>query len=1132
MRKQRYYSFVALLVGLFLSCTEKEPSIPTPKLMFSEETDAGFDSITLSCAVSGNVSAERLIIEYSKDKSLASVQKKSLEKSGDSFTITITGLDIQTTYYYRYTVENKASVYTEDNIRQFKTLDYVVPEVTTVGVRDVSGTTATLEGKVDFACSKPILEQGFRISKDKDNYEVREADLGSFSLKVDGLEFETTYYYQAYAKTEIGIGYGEVKELKTCNAVSFKPVEVKNITATSAVVSGGVEDNGGIAIDSQGFRYSDGTSGDYTFVESTGEATLSNLKSDTSYRVWYYAKTIDGEFEGKKLEFSTSDGNISFGACLLTGKTADSITLSTTINGDGGGEIIRRGFVYDSKPAPTLEDYHILVSGTIGNMVGTISELTNNTVYHIRAFAENEVGVQYGSEVDISTMSGIAEMSETEVSEISADSAKLTSDIVSSNGTSVLSCGFCYNLSGTPTTSDMVIESSSVSESMSVLVNQLKVNTKYYVRSFAKTKYGTSYGPENNFKTKDGVVVFTNLSISEVNPESATANVTIFDNGGCPIDERGFCYSTEENPTVSSKTATSSSAESTYSSVLSSLSRSTKYYYRAYAKNRTGIFYSVQDVFTSTSGLATLGALSATTVESTLATLSCEVTSDGGATVSERGFCYATTPTPTVSSSKNAVSGTVGSMQGDITGLEPDTKYYVRAYATTQYGTVYSNEVQITTKLGLPKLYPVSVSDIQPTSATFSSEIAEDGDGYILEKGFCYSTSANPGKDDTIVYVNSNWDVTVTGLKQNTSYYVRSFATTQYGTAYSEQTSFTTTYNPVEFENISVLDIGITNLIVSCSVSDYGGNTIYDEGFCVSTSTNPTTFDSKYGNLGSKPSMIITSLNKDTKYYIRRYVINEVGTFYSDEVSANTYDVPDNSVLGVFSVSSSKKVVFSKSNMQHISATEIGFMPNQYSIYGESNMGRIYPTTPADLFHYTYVQSSTQQYPYNDDAAPAYSALGTGWSTLTVEEWTYLMENRANASSLVFYNVNIGGNNGVLLLPDIWPGSYLTIANNATISVQDFNTLEENGAVFIPYTGYIGLSVMSYYPYTKTYSIHKIGEEVIVLAYVDCLSSIGPGSIWNYCSFIKFKADGYVVDTVQNTSVGFDRAAVRLVHEL
>ena len=72
-------------------------------------------------------------------------------------------------------------------------------------------------------------------------------------------------------------------------------------------------------------------------------------------------------------------------------------------------------------------------------------------------------------------------------------------------------------------------------------------------------------------------------------------------------------------------------------------------------------------------------------------------TADGGATVTERGICYATASNPTTSSSK-VTSGTgTGSFTANMTGLSANTTYYVRAYAINSQGTAYGSEVSFTT---------------------------------------------------------------------------------------------------------------------------------------------------------------------------------------------------------------------------------------------------------------------------------------------------------------------------------------------------------------------------------------------------------------------------------------------------
>ena len=74
-----------------------------------------------------------------------------------------------------------------------------------------------------------------------------------------------------------------------------------------------------------------------------------------------------------------------------------------------------------------------------------------------------------------------------------------------------------------------------------------------------------------------------------------------------------------------------------------------------------------------------------------------ELTSHGGEESIVRGFVYATTSNPTILNEKVEVGSGTGSFSQTINGLTPNTKYYVRSYATNSAGTVYGNELFFTT---------------------------------------------------------------------------------------------------------------------------------------------------------------------------------------------------------------------------------------------------------------------------------------------------------------------------------------------------------------------------------------------------------------------------------------------------
>lgn len=65
---------------------------------------------------------------------------------------------------------------------------------------------------------------------------------------------------------------------------------------------------------------------------------------------------------------------------------------------------------------------------------------------------------------------------------------------------------------------------------------------------------------------------------------------------------------------------------------------------------------------------------------------------DGGSLITERGFCYSTTPSPTIANTTIISGSGSGSFTSNLTGLTPSTTYYLRAYATNSAGTGYGNE--------------------------------------------------------------------------------------------------------------------------------------------------------------------------------------------------------------------------------------------------------------------------------------------------------------------------------------------------------------------------------------------------------------------------------------------------------
>jgi hypothetical protein len=196
-----------------------------------------------------------------------------------------------------------------------------------------------------------------------------------------------------------------------------------------------------------------------------------------------------------------------------------------------------------------------------------------------------------------------------------------------------------------------------------------------------------------------GLPTVITLDVSNITAYSATCGGNVTDDGNTTVTERGVCWSTSHNPTVSNSHTTDGSGIGSFTSSITGLSANTTYYVRAYATNSAGTAYGEERTFT-TSASVSLPTVTTSSVSSiTLSTATCggNVTNDGNATVTARGVCWSTSHNPTVSNSHTTDGSGTGNFTSSITWLSANTTYYVRAYATNSVGTAYGNEVLFTT---------------------------------------------------------------------------------------------------------------------------------------------------------------------------------------------------------------------------------------------------------------------------------------------------------------------------------------------------------------------------------------------------------------------------------------------------
>ena len=96
--------------------------------------------------------------------------------------------------------------------------------------------------------------------------------------------------------------------------------------------------------------------------------------------------------------------------------------------------------------------------------------------------------------------------------------------------------------------------------------------------------------------------------------------------------------------------------------------------------------------------LPTVTTAAVTEITTTSAVCGGEVTSDGGAEVTERGVCWSTSGDPNIFDSHTVDGSGLGSFVSALTGLVPGTLYHVRAYATNSVGTGYGEDLTFITE--------------------------------------------------------------------------------------------------------------------------------------------------------------------------------------------------------------------------------------------------------------------------------------------------------------------------------------------------------------------------------------------------------------------------------------------------
>jgi len=448
---------------------------------------------------------------------------------------------------------------------------------------------------------------------------------------------------------------------------------------------------------------------------------LKNLQAKKAYSFFSYAISDGNNGQGNVKAFST----LEFRMATLSTDSVKNIGITNALMGgeityDGGKVVTDRGIYFSLNKAPSIKDLKISVGNGEGKFAIVASQLKENTLYYVRSFAVNSIGIAYGNERNFTTLDyRLIKLKTNPASDIGMFLATLHGEIFDDGGGNIMERGFLSGLSPNISLTDMkFISSQSIVGQLKTVLTELIENTTYYYRTFAKNEKGYSLGNIQSFTTLDVkfpelvTLPITNISFTLANYEAEVKY-----DGGVPILERGFCFSTQPNPTLQDNKYLVSGELGVFKLVITELQAGTLYYVRSFAKNRKGLQYGNQVSFTTVAYIApTVITQDVGQITTRSAQANGQVSKEGNTPVTERGFCFGRNRNPSVNDQKVDLGSGLGGFSYNFSGLSEGTIYYVRAYAMNKKGIFYGEERSFRTAVTSPPPPPPVVVVTPPTS--------------------------------------------------------------------------------------------------------------------------------------------------------------------------------------------------------------------------------------------------------------------------------------------------------------------------------------------------------------------------------------------------------------------------------
>lgn len=427
-----------------------------------------------------------------------------------------------------------------------------------------------------------------------------------------------------------------------------------------------------------------------------------------------------------------------------------------------------------------------------------------------------------------------------------------------------------------------------------------KTPTDSFLITTDEEELGSSYADV----TYNGITIRINVNIVQPTINSVTTGgftkttTTATLNGSytgavTAPSEYGFIYSVNGvDKTV--KIGSGTTGDKSFSKTITGLSSDTFYSYRSYAVVNGLYYYGDSKTFKTDKGttLPNVEIKEATNVDITKATVNANITDNGNGTISSYGFYYGITD---AASTKKVVGSNnmTGAYSANLTGLQPNTTYFVKSFVVNQAGEYISNYTTFNTLPKEPEVLGITTN----LSDSISLEVDEAKQIYLSAQLDNNSNVAVPMNSTDFTFASNNANIAtivtegsngiITGVGKGSCKVTLTYK------GFSKVINVTVT-DKTSLPVVSSKDasnVASTSAMLNGSVANNGNLDIIETGFYYYPKNNAK---NKYqvvcDTTDTNFNYEVKGLLEKTDYYFYAYAVNEKGTSIGEKISFTTKD--------------------------------------------------------------------------------------------------------------------------------------------------------------------------------------------------------------------------------------------------